>query len=141
MKNKIKDCADISEEYSPLPVIMAAGGEINQVILNLILNAEYAVRVNKDVRDGIIHLKTYHDDNDVYFEISDNGIGIEEEQINRIFEPFYTTKPVGEGTGLGLSLSYDTIVKKHKGDISVTSKSGIGTRFIVKLPIIQNRSK
>lgn len=138
MKNKIKDCADISEEYGPLPVIMAAGGEINQVILNLILNAEYAVRVNKDVRAGIIHLKTYHDDNDVYFEISDNGIGIEEEQINKVFEPFYTTKPVGEGIGLGLSLSYDTIVKKHKGDISVTSESGVGTRFTVKLPIIQN---
>lgn len=140
IRNKIKDYADIHEEYNPLPEIMAAGVEINQVILNLILNAEYAVKVNQNIRTGIIHLKTYHDDNDVYFEITDNGIGIEEEQINRIFEPFYTTKPVGEGTGLGLSLSYDIIVKKYKGDISVTSKPGVGTRFTVKLPVMQNKS-
>jgi hypothetical protein len=64
---------------------------------------------------------------------------VKEEDFDKIFEPFYTTKPVGKGTGLGLSLSYD-IIKKHKGDISVTSKLEVGTKFIVKLPVKQYKS-
>lgn len=140
VKNKIKYSTRVHEDYGEIPVIMASGGEINQVILNLILNAEYAVRAKKSSEEGVIEIKTYHKEKYVYFEVSDNGTGIKEEDFDKIFEPFYTTKPVGEGTGLGLSLSYDIIVKKHKGDISVTSKPGAGTKFIVKLPVEQYKS-
>lgn len=134
-KSNISDDICIYEEFGNIPLISAVGGEINQVILNLILNAAYAVKMNTSVNNGIIKLKTYKDENYVYLEIADNGTGIEKENLNRIFDPFFTTKPVGEGAGLGLSTAYDIVVKKHRGYISADSKNGKGAEFTVKLPI------
>ncbi len=73
--------------------------------------------------------------NQVWFEIEDNGKGMPEAVQRRIFEPFFTTKPVGKGTGLGLSIAYDIIVKKHRGELEVTSQPGQGSRFRITLPI------
>ncbi|WP_339061979.1 ATP-binding protein [Tepidibacillus marianensis] len=134
-KSKITYDTNINEELTDIPNIIAVAAEINQVILNLILNAAYAIEMKEDSNEGMITIKTYQKEEYVYCEIEDNGIGIKEELINRIYEPFFTTKPVGTGTGLGLSISYDIVVNKHQGEISVESKEGIGSKFVVKLPI------
>ena len=84
---------------------------------------------------GTIKIHTYCENNHVKCEISDNGTGISKENISNIFNPFFTTKPVGMGTGLGLSISRDIIVNKHSGAIDVNSKLGVGTTFIISLPI------
>ncbi|MHB1392300.1 MAG: ATP-binding protein [Clostridia bacterium] len=134
-KSNMQYDINIHENLTNLPLISAIGGEINQVILNMILNAIHATKTKATYVEKLIELKTYNDENYVFLEIADNGIGIEKENLSRIFEPFYTSKPIGEGTGLGLSISYDIVVKKHKGEISVDSKLGEGTRFVIKLPI------
>ena len=136
--NEIKHCAEIGQNLEDVPHIMAIDGDINQVLLNIIINAIYAIKEKGEM--GKIAVHTYKKDNFVYCEISDNGVGMEDKNRKRIFEPFFTTKPVGIGTGLGLSITYDIIVNKHNGDISVQSQVGKGTTFIMKLPI-QRRTK
>jgi two-component system NtrC family sensor kinase len=105
---------------------------MQQVILNIINNAHHAI-TEKGER-GTISLKTYSDDENVYLEIADTGVGIPEIVINRIYEPFFTTKDVGKGTGLGLSIVYSA-VKAHGGDIQVDSVAGEGSTFIVSIPV------
>ncbi len=134
-KSNLKHDINIREDLGNIPLIPAIGGEINQAILNIIMNAAQAIRMKGIDSGGIIEIRTYNDENYVYLEVKDNGIGIEEKNLNRIFEPFYTTKPIGEGTGLGLSITYDIIVKKHNGEILVESKYGEGAKFVIKLPI------
>lgn len=126
--NEIKYKADISRDYGPAEVIECLPSQINQVILNLLVNAAQAMSER-----GTITLRTGGDTTGVWFEVEDTGCGIEEPALKRLFEPFYTTKPVGQGTGLGLSLSY-SIVRKHGGDITVRSRPGQGTCFRVRLP-------
>lgn len=133
--NQIKYHAKVVEKLGDIPIIKAYSGEVNQVILNLIVNAAYAIKSKGN--QGIITVHTYLDNNYVCCEISDDGIGIPESVIKKIFEPFFTTKPVGSGTGLGLSISYDIIVNKHHGEIIVDSTPLEGTSFIIKLPITQ----
>lgn len=131
--NEIKYYAAVEENLESVPTIKALEGEINQVILNILVNAAHAIK-SKGIQ-GIIKIHTYFDDGFVKCEISDNGIGISEENINNIFNPFFTTKPVGVGTGLGLSISHDIIVNKHSGSIEVKSNEGEGTTFVISLPI------
>lgn len=131
--NEIKYYASVEQELGDIPIIKAKSGEINQVLLNIIMNAVYAVKEKKI--SGIIKIKTYSDNECVCCEISDNGGGIPQELISRIFEPFFTTKPVGKGTGLGLSISYDIIVNKHKGKLDVKTEQNKGTVFTIYLPI------
>lgn len=131
--NEIKYYANVVSELETIPVIYASYGEINQVALNLIINAAHAIR-DKGI-NGTIKIHTYADENHVYCEITDDGAGIKETNINRIFEPFFTTKPIGTGTGLGLSIAHDIIVNKHCGKIDVSSKVGIGSTFKITLPI------
>lgn len=133
--NEIKYDATIEESFQDLPLITANTDEINQVLLNILMNAIAAIR-SRNI-PGMIRLATYRDGNSVYCTISDNGGGIPKEVVPRIFEPFFTTKPVGSGTGLGLSISYDIIVNKHKGTITVETQEGEGTTFIISLPIEQ----
>ena len=137
--NEIKYYANIEEKLEEVPTIKALEGEINQVLLNILVNAAYAIKL-KGIQ-GTIKIHTYCENNYVKCEISDNGIGISKENINNIFDPFFTTKPVGMGTGLGLSISYDIIVNKHSGSIEVNSKLGEGTTFIISLPINIPKSK
>ena len=111
--------------------------EISRVLLNLFTNAFYAVNVRKQNTSNFeprIDVFTFLKDNNVEIHIKDNGIGISQSIIDKIFQPFFTTKPTGQGTGLGLSLSYD-IVQAHGGTIKVVSVEGEGTEMIVVLPI------
>ena len=113
------------------------GSEINQVILNILLNAAQAIQKKSAAEKGLIHIVTRADEEAVYCSISDTGDGIRPEHIGKIFEPFFTTKQVGKGTGLGLSISYDIIVNKHGGEISVCSEPGQGSTFTLRLPLRQ----
>ncbi|MGN6247318.1 MAG: ATP-binding protein [Ginsengibacter sp.] len=115
--------------------------DVGRVILNLITNAFYAVKAAKlqkgnNYQPSVI-VSTNKEDGKVFISVRDNGTGIPESVKNKIFQPFFTTKPTGEGTGLGLSLSYD-IIKTHGGEIDVKSKEGEGTEFTIQLPVDHN---
>jgi Signal transduction histidine kinase regulating C4-dicarboxylate transport system len=131
--NEIKYYAEVKKQLEEIPFIKTFSGEINQVILDIILNSVYAIKVKGE--RGVIGIHTYACEEYVNCEISDNGIGMEEAVVNKIFEPFFTTKPVGDGTGLGLSIAYDIIVNRHYGQIIVQSEVGKGSTFIIRLPI------
>jgi two-component system, NtrC family, sensor kinase len=108
--------------------------EIGRVVLNLMNNAFYAVKNNPEERKPRVSLVTEKSSTGVVIRISDNGSGISEKNLKKIFQPFFTTKPTGEGTGLGLSLSYDIITKGHGGKMEVQSVEQEGTSFIITLP-------
>lgn len=126
--NEIKYKCDVKTEFSDIPLIKCNPGQLNQVFMNLIVNASQAIE-NK----GAITIKTSLENSNIQVCISDNGCGIPKEDLQNIFEPFYTTKPVGFGTGLGLSISYG-IIQKHGGTITVQSEVGEGTTFTIHLP-------
>ncbi|MGB5435105.1 MAG: two-component regulator propeller domain-containing protein [Maribacter sp.] len=111
--------------------------DIGRVILNLITNAFYVVKEKKDQNttgyEPTVTVSTKQQGNMILVSVQDNGNGIPKEVLNKIFQPFFTTKPSGQGTGLGLSMSYD-IIKAHSGDLKVETKEGEGTTFIIKLP-------
>jgi len=134
VRNEIKYKADVVKEYGELPQVECLLSQLNQVFMNLLVNAAHAM---KDKERGTITVRTGRDDErEVWVEIADDGCGISPENLKRIFDPFFTTKPVGKGTGLGLSLAYG-IVQKHHGRIEVRSKEGEGTTFRVTLPVSQ----
>ena len=109
-----------------LPLILDLG--LDRIAINLIRNAVDAIE-----KEGVIRVKTAQKDDDIIFEVEDSGCGIESERISQIFEPFYTTKDIGRGCGLGLTIVSE-IVKNYNGDIHVESKPGDGTKFIVRIP-------
>jgi signal transduction histidine kinase len=124
----------VAREYDrSLPRICAYGSELNQVWTNLIDNAVDAMSANSAGSQKTLTLRTAHDPMGVLVEIADTGSGIPPELQSRIYDPFFTTKPVGEGTGLGLD-AVSRIVRKHRGDIRVDSNPG-DTRFQVRLPL------
>jgi signal transduction histidine kinase len=121
-----------------LPKINVISQDLGRVILNMINNAFYAIAVKaKEGHEGYLPklvVRTKKIEAGVEIRLEDNGSGIPEKLLDKIFQPFFTTKPTGEGTGLGLSLSYDIITKGHGGDLKVSSEQGIGTRFTITLP-------
>ena len=127
--NEIKSRAKVEREYGDLPLVSCRIGQIDQVFMNLLVNAAQIIET-----DGLIRIKTTADEDNVYIYISDNGGGIPDEIQERIFEAFFTTKPVGFGTGLGLTIS-KSIIERHRGELTVESKEGIGTTFRIVLPI------
>ena len=125
--NQIKLLQELTPE---LPPVYGNANQIQQVLLNLMINAQQAL----GGMPGTIKLMTSSlDMKTIKIQVIDDGPGIPEEVQSKIFEPFYTTKPVGQGTGLGLSVSYG-IVKTHKGNIDVQSEPGKGTMFTILLP-------
>jgi signal transduction histidine kinase len=129
---KIAPDVTVVKEYDrSLPKVPAYAGELNQVWTNLIVNALDAM-----AGEGTLTLRTAVDGDCALVEIGDTGPGIPEELRRRVFEPFFTTKPVGQGTGLGLDVSYRIVVKRHGGDLRVTSEPG-NTRFSVLLPLTE----
>jgi signal transduction histidine kinase len=135
LSGRLRDGIAVDFDYEEdLPRIQGYGSELNQVWTNLIDNAISAMDGK-----GALELKVYQDDQWVVVEVADSGPGIAIEDREKIFDPFYTTKAPGEGTGLGLNISHGIVVEKHKGKISVESKPG-DTRFTVKLPISDSSS-
>jgi len=127
--NELKYKADIVREYGDLPPVECLPSQLNQVFMNLLVNAAHAMPTR-----GVITIRTSSDGEQVSIAISDTGTGMTPDIVRRIFDPFFTTKPVGQGTGLGLSVSHG-IVERHRGAIDVTSEPGRGTTFCVRLPI------
>lgn len=127
--NELKYHCKIITSLADIPDVYCARGQIQQVLLNLIINASHAIK-----KQGIIEIKTSSDINQVYIQVKDNGSGIPKDQLEKLFDPFYTTKPIGEGTGLGLAISYG-IIEEHQGKITVKSQVGKGTIFTICLPI------
>ena len=129
--NEIKYKCTVVKHYDPtLPQVYCIASQLNQVFMNLLVNAAHAIP-----EKGEIVISTDHSvDGCVRIRIADNGVGIPEENLQRLFEPFFTTKPIGKGTGLGLSIAYG-IIGKHHGNIEVSSVVGQGTTFTVTLPI------
>jgi len=134
-KNEIKYDADIKTDLGELPYIYCNSGQINQVFLNILVNAAQAIKSQERDDKGTITIRTYASDDEVVCEISDDGPGISPDKLSKVFDPFFTTKPAGKGTGLGLSVSYDIVVNKHNGKILSESTVGEGAKFTIKLPI------
>jgi signal transduction histidine kinase len=128
LNHKLKHGVVVQRDYQPVLLVNSFGSELNQVWTNIIDNAIDAMHGKGELR-----VRTYREDGGAVVEIGDNGPGISPEVQSHIFEPFFTTKGVGEGTGLGLD-TVQRIVKKHRGNIQVTSKPG-DTRFQVWLPL------
>jgi signal transduction histidine kinase len=134
MSAKLKGIKIVKDYDKSLPKIPAYASELNQVWTNLIDNAAAAMRGSGSEPSGTLTIRTARDDGNILVEIGDTGPGIPKEIKDRIFEPFFSTKPVGEGTGLGLDIAWRIVVKKHHGDLRVQSVPG-DTRFQVRLPI------
>jgi signal transduction histidine kinase len=130
--NEIKYKAEVVKHYGDLPEVECIGSQLNQVFMNLLVNAAHAIDEH-----GTIKIETGLTDSEwVWISISDTGKGIPKSKMKNIFDPFFTTKPIGQGTGLGLSLSYG-IIEKHSGRIDVESVEGVGTTFSIWLPVKQ----
>jgi signal transduction histidine kinase len=128
--NELKSGIEVVREYDrELPPISAYGSELNQGWTNLIDNAIDAMGGR-----GRLTIRTAGEEDSVLVEIADEGPGIPPDVQARIFEPFYTTKDVGDGTGLGLDISYRIVVQHHRGSLKVESEPG-DTRFQVRLPV------
>jgi signal transduction histidine kinase len=134
-RGSYKDLADVEVDLGDVPPILGHGGEINQVILNLIVNAADAIADARPARRGVIVVRTRADAGHAVMTVADNGCGIADDVRERIFEPFFTTKEVGRGSGQGLAI-IRAIVRKHGGSLSFTSAVGAGTTFTVRLPTV-----
>ncbi|GGG84924.1 two-component system sensor kinase [Parapedobacter pyrenivorans] len=134
LNSVVKEGVAVDKKYGELPLVECYPGKLNQVFLNIITNALYAINKKFDGNSGgILEIKTEADTENIYISIRDNGIGMPTEVKEKIFEPFFTTKEVGEGTGLGMSIAYNTI-KKHQGEIKIESSVGEGVKFLIVLP-------
>lgn len=134
LNSLIREGVQVEKQYAKLPLVECYPGKLNQVFLNIITNAIYAI--NKKFNGstgGVLKIATDVEGDNVAISIEDNGTGMPDEVREKIFEPFFTTKEVGEGTGLGMSIVYNTI-KKHQGEIKVESRMGAGTKFTLVIP-------
>ncbi len=129
VSNQIKYNSDLEKRLEELPEIVVNPGELSQVLANLLINASHAIE-----KQGIITITSSVKNEKIVLSVKDTGKGIKAEHLNQIFNPFFTTKDVGQGTGLGLSISH-SIIKNHGGNIEVRSKEGEGTEFLIYLPI------
>ena len=135
--NECKYVADIETYFGDIPPVCCHVGDINQVILNLLINAAHSIAdvVGSGGNRGRITVQTAHEGDFVRVDLSDTGSGIPADIRDRIFDPFFTTKEVGRGSGQGLAISRSIVVEKHGGSISVESEVGKGTTFTIRLPI------
>jgi len=137
-RNEWKYVAETETDLQPdMPLVMCLPGEVNQVILNLVVNAAHAIaeKVDDSGQKGKITVTTRSQNGWVEIRISDTGTGIPEAICSKVFDPFFTTKPVGRGTGQGLAIAHSVIVEKHGGMITFETKEGHGTTFIIRLPV------
>ena len=135
LHNKFKNKITVHKEYQEnMPHVEAYGGQLNQVFMNILDNAAFAIQ---DKGDVWIRLKS--DGNNAIIEFEDNGCGMSEETRKKVFDPFFTTKEVGQGTGLGMAISYK-VIKNHKGNIDLVSEEGKGSKFIITMPLKMEHS-
>ena len=138
-KDKSFNAAIKTDYDESIGLVKIISQDIGRVILNLITNAFYAVMEKKKLHptgyEPTVTVSTKKIDNKIIVEVKDNGTGIPQKAIDKIFQPFFTTKPTGQGTGLGLSLSYDIVTKGHGGELKVETKEGESTAFSVILPV------
>lgn len=137
--NEWKYFADLVTDFDTcLPLIPCVTGEFNQVILNLIVNAAHAIEesLKEKSQKGLITISTHTLTNEIEVRVKDTGTGIPEEARSKVFYPFFTTKPVGKGTGQGLAIAHAVIVKKHGGTLTFETEIGKGTTFIIRLPTL-----
>ena len=138
-KDKSFNASLTTDFFADLPPVTVVGADVGRVLLKLFTNAFYAVRQRQQQGEPsyvpTVAVHTAQRGDEVEIRIRDNGMGIPEALQQKIFQPFFTTKPTGEGTGLGLSLSYDIVTKGHGGTLTVESQEGQGTTFSVKLPL------
>jgi signal transduction histidine kinase len=136
-RSEYKHSAIVDLKLAPLPLVACNIGELNQVFLNLLVNAAHAIEASgKDASSGRIGITTAHEGAEVIIRIEDNGCGIGPENLDKIFDPFFTTKEVGKGTGQGLAISRSIVVDRHRGRLDVESAVGAGTRFTIRLPVV-----
>jgi signal transduction histidine kinase len=136
-RNEVKDVADVVLELGELPSVECLVHDLKQVFLNLVINAAHAIgdRRTVDARHGLVTVRTWHDGDEVAISITDDGCGIPAEIAEQVWEPFFTTKEVGRGTGQGLALARSIIVEGHGGTITLDSEPMQGTTFTIRLPI------
>ncbi|HET6768068.1 MAG TPA: ATP-binding protein [Chitinophagaceae bacterium] len=140
-KDKVFNAAIKSDYDENIGLIKIISQDIGRVILNLITNAFYAVMEKKKLQSAesgyepTVTVSTKKIDNKIEIRVRDNGTGIPQKALDKIFQPFFTTKPTGQGTGLGLSLSYDIVTKGHGGELKVETKEGEYTEFSIILPV------
>jgi PAS domain S-box-containing protein len=135
-RSEYKHIAVVDLNLAPLPLVPCNIGELNQVFLNMLVNAGHAIEASgKDVSSGRISIATRHVGAELLISFEDNGCGIKPENLDKIFDPFFTTKEVGKGTGQGLAISRSIVVDRHGGALDVHSVVGTGTRFTIRLPV------
>jgi signal transduction histidine kinase len=138
-RNEWKYTANLVIDLQPdLPQVPGLANDLNQVMLNLIVNARDAIaerKVSEPQHVGQIKIKTRFTENSVEIQVQDNGIGIVEENHNKVFDHFFSTKAVGKGTGQGLSIARNIIIDKHQGELTMESEAGVGTVFTIRLPL------
>ena len=142
-RNEWKYVAEVDTIFdAELPAVPCLPGELNQVMLNMIVNAAHAIgdRLGDNSQEkGTLTIETRKSGPFAEIRISDSGCGISQENIEKIFTPFFTTKAAGKGTGQGLAIAHSVIVEKHNGVIDVESEIGVGTTFIIQIPLEQQR--
>ncbi|MEH1925749.1 sensor histidine kinase [Nostoc sp.] len=135
---------EVIKDYGTVPLVECYAGQLNQVFMNILVNAIDALEENntkytyQEIKDNPSRIKIRTSVvNAIWVEIAiaDNGVGISQEFQQRIFDPFFTTKPVGKGTGMGMSISYQIITEKHGGKLECFSTPGKGTEFIIQIPL------
>jgi PAS domain S-box-containing protein len=131
LRHELKHKVQVRLDFGPMPLVSCYPTQLNQVFMNLLLNAAQAIEPRGD-----IHITTRKEGSEAVVWIRDTGRGMSPETLERLFTPFFTTKPAGEGTGLGLSICY-AIISRHKGRIQVDSELGKGTTFVVRLPLTE----
>ncbi len=136
---KLRQIEVVEDLEEDLPAIMADSNRLEQVFINLLINARDAIeerweKSDSRVGDKKIFLKTRHENGMIIIEVKDTGTGVSKNILDKIYEPFFTTKEVGKGTGMGLSISYG-IVQDYDGTIKVETEEGVGSNFIIKFPI------
>ena len=129
--NEIRFGATLAFDFKPVPPVWASEGKLSQVFLNLLINASHAMAESEA---GTLTVRTWVEEGSVCAAVEDTGSGIQPENLTRIFEPFFSTKRIGAGSGLGLSICRN-IINEFGGDIQVESELGKGTRFVIRLPI------
>jgi signal transduction histidine kinase len=136
-RNELKYVADVETEFSDLPLVICNVGDLNQVFLNLLVNAAHAIAENSKSsgQKGTIRVCTRSEGDTVLVTIADTGCGIPEPNRSKVFDPFFTTKEVGRGTGQGLAIARSVVVDRHKGALTFESEVGKGTTFFIRLPV------